>query len=370
MSYILTEEVNDKNLSKRGTILMRALAHVMDRNAKFAKRKHEYNTIINIVRDAEKKLEHEHPSQMGAESLIQKTIDGMEDRRVEAREQVSLLESQKEMDLKREAYLHEALVENGYFEWRNRSLIVTSFGRHPDFKKRSENETDPLRIWQVDSKKTMERFIEDFKACLPEGVPTEAFDFHLMNDRPAGQKGDVGAVTFNQVFDDDVRKAVIKMTGINLDAVQEDEPEKVDELKKKGRWGKAMEFDDAQYLASGMPYMIETDTPSVGMGRLTIEILRSEDPVEALKKIEFNRQMPLMNISQYAAANEDLKAFQEESFGGPIGRTRDGFERAMNICMGHFAKEYNKGLNINKIISVIDDEMSRGMSRDTPGPSL
>lgn len=369
MSYILTDEISDKGLSSRGKTLLSALAYVMDSNAQSRSRKHEFSKLGFDLAQTQKRIEENNPKQDSVNEITSKLFADLEKYRQEAQKGETAVLAEKEKNIAREKYLQKALTEEGYFEWRNRSIEIKTFGRNTDYTIKNENTDDYRRIWEVDSKKVMEAFWEDLKACLPEGVPVEAFDATYFGPAPTNEKTVSGAVTFNESYEEVMRETIIKMTELNLARLRDSKAEELKEYDIEASLGQERKYDDAQLLASRMIYVIETDSPAYGPGNLTLDILREKDSMEALKKTDFNVQMPLLNVSQFAEQDEDLKDFREKSFGGRIGRTQDGFERVMNICMGKYAEQQAQKINMSKILSAIDREMEQGLGSKGPGLS-
>lgn len=366
MSYILTDEVSDKGLSARGKTLLAALAYVMDSNAQSYSRKHEFSKLDYDLAQTQKRIEENSPKQDSVKEITSKLLADLKQYRQEAEKGEAAVLAEKEKNIVREKYLQKALADEGYFEWRNRAIEVKTYGNNPDYSVRNEETNDYRFMWEVDSEKVMEDFWADFQACLPEGVPVEAFDVAYFGRNPTHEKATVGAVTFNETYEEVMRETIIKMTELNLERLRESKAEELSEYGIEASLGQERKYDDAQLLASRMNYVIETASPSVGPGTLTMDILREKDPVEAIKETAFEVQMPLLNISEFAEQDADLKDFRKKGFGGRIGRTQDGFKTAMNICMGKYAEQQAQKINMSKILSAIDREMEQGLEHKSP----
>lgn len=355
MAYIAVGEITDNQASSKTKLKLACLAHAMSYNATSYQKIQEYKRIQSIAKKHIEELESSNLTEGNAISLKDASVEVMKHSISAADECIEKINNNVLLNTKRQDYLFKALIKDGYYDFKDRAFTVANTGRYLDFIRKNEEKDGS---WLVDNKKLAEMFVKDFKESLPPGIPDNAFSFCLLkNIESRFQKSDALVVAFNHVLEDSVKKALIKVTQTNLARMnQDDYPENVKPESDTTDTHK-LKYDDVRHLAYCMPYLVETTGSSSSTGDLTIEILRSSDPVTRMSEIEFQEQFPLMKIEHYATFDNKLKGFIEDAFGGSIGRSEDGYRTAMKICMGHYAEEMSKEFNIEKELAKLDGKM-------------
>lgn len=350
MSYIAVGEITDENTSKKTKLKLACLAYAMNYNFTSSKKIQEYNRLISFASKHIQELENSEFTLDGSRSLKTSSIDAMRNSIKVAEQSINEIKNNVDQNKKRQDYLFKLLIEDGYFDFKNRAFTVAMTGRYQDFiVKNKEKEGS----WIVDNKKLAELFRKDFLGCLPPGIPDKAFSFSLFKNRECRfEKSDALIIAFNHVLEDSVKEAMVKLTQMNLerckDKLEADSAYPVTHTPK---------YEDAKHIAYSMPYLVETTGSNSSAGELTIDILRSPNPIERMKEIELQEQYPLMNIERYATIDKKLLGFLEDAFGGSIGKSEDGYRTAMKICMGHYAEEMSKEFNIEKELAKLDGKM-------------
>lgn len=360
MGYIAHTEVTTDKASQRVKTLLAALAYAVDYNAKKYSKSKEFEKprqqLLKLKRELEESPAQEESGKVFQESLL-KDINAQ----IQAAESgVQAIYAETLKNEAREDYALKSLAEEGFTDWKDRSFRVVSYGKDPEYAFKNENrENDGQPYWFIDNERLGRLFIEDFKSFLPKNIPEDAFMFECFESKTGTQRhGNVLLVSFNHAYEPEVREAFVKLTQKNLEALKVGKNLDVYEsLEEKGKIKDAMDFDDAEFLGSYMPYQLETEASMKSSGRLTTEILHAEDPMARISEIPLQEQYPLLNIDRYAEQDSKLKSFLEDPFGGDIGRDEKGFRRAMQICLSHYLDEVGQSLNIQKVLSAVDREI-------------
>ena len=370
MGYVVTGEVSDGEASKRGKTLLTALSYVMDYNASAFTKKQEFSSIVSDLKILARSLERADPKQDNAKAITSDIVSYAKYALDSANLNIDGIRQEVEKNTARESYIHEALVKEGYFEWRDRMITVATYGRDPEYSKKRVNQDSWGRVWAVDKQKIAGKFLVDFQACLPDGTPKDAFDISsFKNDNSdALTKCDVAILTFNQAYEDVARETIIKLTKLNMDRLKEKGNDTYQHAEEKGPFKERLDYENAEILASSMPYVCESSQTNQSAGKMTIELLREGGPESRMKNLTFEAQFPLMNIEDFAKTDNRLRSFIDDSFGGDIGKSKDGYKIAMNVCMSHYLKEQNQNINVNKVLSSIDREMEKGLENKNPEP--
>lgn len=368
MGYVAVGEITDDKASKNTRLKIACLAYAMNYNFTSGKKINEYRRLKSMAAKHIEELESSSFTLDGSISLKASSIDGMSNTIKAADQSIHEIENSVEINKNRQNYLFKSLIQDGYYDFKDRAFTVASTGRYLDFIKRSEEKEGE---WIVDNKKLAEQFVKDFKESLPSGIPDNAFSFSLLSNRKSDfKKSDALIVTFSHVLEESVKEALIKVTNRNLMRMnQDDYPENL-RVESDTSATHALRYDDIKHIAYCMPYLVETTGSRSSAGELTIEILRSEDPVTKLREIDLQEQFPLMNIERYATFDKQLKGFIEDSFGGSIGRSEDGYRTAMKICMAHYAEEHSKTFNIENELARLDVKITGKVKHDGPEHSM
>lgn len=356
MGYVAVGEITDAHASKKTRLKLACLAHVMSYNSTSWQKIQEFKQLQSLANKHIKELESSEFSQAASIAIKESSIDAMRNSIKVADQSIEEINNNVTLNNKRQDYLFKSLIQDGYVDFKDRAFTVAFTGRHVDFLIKNEEKEGS---WVVDNKKIAELFVLDFKESLPEGIPDKAFSFSLLKNRECrfGEKSDALIVTFNHVLEDSAKEAMVKVTKKNLARMtQEQYPEN---LKPETDLSEThtLKYDDVKHIARCMPYLVETTGSRSSAGELTIEILRSSDPVARMKEIELQEQFPLINIERYATFDNKLKGFIEDAFGGSIGRSEEGYRKAMKICMGHYAEEQSKEFNIEKELAKVDEKI-------------
>jgi hypothetical protein len=368
MGYVAVGEITDDNASKNTKLKLACLAQAMSYNFGASQRTNEYKRIQSFSEKHIKELESSEFILEGSNSIKKSSIDAMRNAVKVAEQNIQDIANNVALNKKRQEYLFKSLIQDGYYDFKDRAFTVASTGRNLDLIKKNEEKEG---AWLVDNRKLAEAFVKDFKASLPVGVPENAFSFSLLPDRECNfQKSDALIVAFNHVLEDSVKEALIAITQHNLMRMgQDDYPENL-RFKCDASSTYALPYNEIRHIASCMPYLLETTGSQTSAGELTIEILRAVDPLSRLKEIELQEQYPLMNIERYATFDNKLKAFIEDAFGGSIGRSEDGYRTAMKICMAHYAEEQSKEFNIEKELAKLDVKLSGKFHNEGHEPGI
>lgn len=361
MGYVAVGEITDKHASKKTKLKLACLAHTINYNATSYEKIQEYKRLQYLAKKHIEGLESSTLTQDASIALKDISIDSMLNTIKIADQEITDINNNVLRNTARQDYLFKSIIKDGYFDFKDRAFVVASTGRYLDFNMKNEEKEGS---WLVDNKKLAEMFVKDFRESLPSGIPDKAFSFSLLrNPESRYQKSDALVVTFNHVLEDSVKEALIKVTQLNLvRTTQDDYPENIkveDDISETHK----LKYDDVKHLAYCMPYLVEVSGGRRSAGELTIDILRSADPVATLSEIDFQEQFPLLNLERYATFDEKLKGFIEDPFGGSIGKSEEGYRRAMEICIGHYAEEASKEFDVEKELARLDERML-GKSRD------
>lgn len=372
MGYIAGNEVTDEGVSQRVKALLAVLAYAVDYNAKKYDKAKEFEMPRTELRRLKKSIEDNPAKEEMGKVFQKKLLEDIENqiRAAESGVQVIFAESQK--NEKRQGYALKALKEAGFTDWKDRSFRVVTCGKNSEYViENPEKKTPGQPYWISDKQKVGELFIKEFQNALPEGVPPEAFTIEMFDTKTESLKqGNVLLVSFSQAYETDVKEAFVKLTQKHVREMLENGHEVYEDLAKQGKIKPAMDFDDAMYLMSYLPYQFETEPSITSNGRLTVEILRAKDPMDRLSELPLQEQMPLLNIDRYAEKDPELKSFLEDSFGGSIGSSEDGYRRAMQMCLSHYLEETRSKMNVDRLVSTIDREMASVGSQQSPSMNV
>lgn len=197
---------------------MSGLSHAIDYNASAPERMNEYENIvyrINLFAKEmlEKKFMLEKPN-----AIKSALTSDMETHMKTAIAEINAIKATVEANKERQKHIHRELLKEGFYDWRDRSFVVASYGNRASFMKINPNNPDMKYdigkpVWVIDNNAVYEAFAEDFKKCLPENVPKDAFSYQVYRDSTSpGTKGDSMLVSFNQAYEHDVKETFVKLT--------------------------------------------------------------------------------------------------------------------------------------------------------------
>lgn len=372
MTVKAPEDVLTEGLSTRAKTLLAVFADKVIFNDGTHAKKHEFQKMMHGLMNM--KDEHQEVKGEIAKALAEEISQDF-DRHIERmKQECNAIDLQK---MKNEAdcgYIVKALAEEGV-NWRNRSFNVAAFGLGEGMAKKNPGSEDIRKMNVINSEKAAKVFLEDFEEALPKGLPESAYEVYSTSDgeTPALEKDQTLVVTFNEAYEDEILAALKQMTHKRFAALSDETKAHMEKLRgydmKKTYPEDAMSYGQAEFAHHYMPYIIETKPMPNVTGDFTLNVLRDGDTTRRFQDVQFEEQFPVLDIDRYAKEDKDLERLLEETFGGPLGNTPKGWEKAMKRCLSHFLEEQKQHLSIEKATAALDREIQAKKAPEITGPT-
>lgn len=334
MAYNATSMISDKSASTRARTLYLLLAKTMTEINQAPELISEFRSMVyHISKTKENLLDVSSDKAKQLANRINGHLDGGQQN---AEEMIAELEASVEEHQKRQRFILSQLSEHEA-PWNNRSILIEC-GANPHFH-RFDKEKGPV----VDNEKVARVAYDE----ICKHINPSRFRIMLLGrTSPISRTNDSvtsAIITFSEADEPLFREAMLKITE--------------DHLSRSKEQFNSRSYDKARELADTFPYQFATGESRVSSGKLTISMLREEDPATQLSRIPLQEQFVLMDIERYADQCPKLKAFVDDEFGGAFGKTEEGFRRAMGRCMELYLNEKSVGVNVDKLMQALDREM-------------